>query len=210
MIALVPALLATLLAGPAVAAPWSQLPAKLEAPQLPDAELSAAQLKSIAALLRAPGALGDWDCAPEEMDALVHGSRFQSVPLASPGTFVVAQAPAGCARGGQGSNGAMWLLRLDGDSPSLLATPGDGLDGCAAVLTTDPGTGHTTLLAVATAAPTTTPTTTPPSSSAKAPAAYFASVDDAGTVGLRVGLHPVRDGVVASLLVDGGTVQTAR
>ena len=42
-----------------------------------------------------------------------------------PGHFTLAEAGVGCARGGQGANGAMWLLRWDGSKPVLV---GD-LDG---------------------------------------------------------------------------------
>jgi hypothetical protein len=35
----------------------------------------------------------------------------------------------GCARGGQGANGAMWALRFEGDRVSLLATPEQKFNG---------------------------------------------------------------------------------
>ena len=35
----------------------------------------------------------------------------------------------GCARGGQGSNGAMWLVGWNGSRPHILASPQDGFDG---------------------------------------------------------------------------------
>jgi hypothetical protein len=39
------------------------------------------------------------------------------------------EAGRGCARGGQGSNGAMWLIRFDGLKPTLLASPQEGFNG---------------------------------------------------------------------------------
>jgi hypothetical protein len=54
---------------------------------------------------------------------LINGLTFKSIPLSGEQNLVLAEAPAGCARGGQGANGAMWVVRFDGDKPALLATP---------------------------------------------------------------------------------------
>ena len=37
-----------------------------------------------------------------------------------PGHYTLAESGAGCARGGQGANGAMWLLRWDAGRPVML------------------------------------------------------------------------------------------
>ena len=50
--------------------------------------------------------------------------------------MILAEAPAGCARGGQGSNGAMWVIRFEGATPALLATPDDFSGWLFAVLPT--------------------------------------------------------------------------
>jgi hypothetical protein len=42
---------------------------------------------------------------------------------------LLAEAAGGCARAGQGSNGAMWLIRFDGETPVLIATPKGGFNG---------------------------------------------------------------------------------
>ncbi len=42
---------------------------------------------------------------------------------------LLVEAGEGCARGGQGSNGAMWLIRFDGGKPTLLASPEDDFGG---------------------------------------------------------------------------------
>jgi hypothetical protein len=51
------------------------------------------------------------------------------VQLSAPGRFFLVQAGHGCARGGQGSNGAMWLIRFDQGTPVLLAGPEQEFDG---------------------------------------------------------------------------------
>jgi hypothetical protein len=54
---------------------------------------------------------------------------FEAIPLAPDRKVLLAQAGAGCARGGQGANGAMWLIRLEGDVPFLIASPKGGFNG---------------------------------------------------------------------------------
>jgi hypothetical protein len=55
--------------------------------------------------------------------------RYQSVSLSVRKPVVLVEAGEGCARGGQGSNGAMWLIRLGGRAPVLLAGPHHGFEG---------------------------------------------------------------------------------
>jgi hypothetical protein len=55
--------------------------------------------------------------------------RYRSVPLSAPSPVILAEAGEGCARGGQGSNGALWLIRFDGSAPVLLAGPQDDFNG---------------------------------------------------------------------------------
>jgi hypothetical protein len=42
---------------------------------------------------------------------------------------ILAEAGMGCARGGQGANGAMWIVALDEPEPVLLAAPDNGFEG---------------------------------------------------------------------------------
>ena len=102
---------------------WSQVSPQDGPQQLLPASLSDAQLKSLAHLLRhqKPGEI--WECEAADLDGLIEDLTFKSIPLSGKLTLVLAEAPAGCARGGQGANGAMWVVRFDGDKPILLATP---------------------------------------------------------------------------------------
>jgi hypothetical protein len=45
------------------------------------------------------------------------------------GKVLLVEAGSGCGRGGQGSNGAMWIVRFEGARPVLLATPKQGFNG---------------------------------------------------------------------------------
>jgi hypothetical protein len=51
------------------------------------------------------------------------------VPLSPVASVVLVEAGPGCARGGQGANGSMWLVRFDGSTPKLIASPQEGFAG---------------------------------------------------------------------------------
>lgn len=102
---------------------WSTVSPQAGPQRLQPASLSDAQLKSFAHLLRQQKPEDIWECEAADMNALIKGLRFESIPIASHQNLILAEAPAGCARGGQGANGAMWVIRFDGDSPVILATP---------------------------------------------------------------------------------------
>ena len=104
---------------------WSKVSPQDGPQQLQPATLSDAQSKSFAHLLRQqkPGEI--WECEAADLDDLIKGLTFKSIPASDKRNLVLAEAPAGCARGGQGANGAMWVIRFDGDKPALLATPKD-------------------------------------------------------------------------------------
>ena len=102
---------------------WSHVSPQAGPQLLQPASLSDAQLKSFAHLLRQQKPEEIWDCEAADMDDLIKGLRFESIPISPQQSVVLAEAPAGCARGGQGANGAMWVIRFDGNTPALLATP---------------------------------------------------------------------------------------
>ena len=102
---------------------WAHVSPQAGPQRLQPASLSDAQLKSFARLLRKQKPEEIWDCEAADLNDLIKGLRFESIPIATQQNVVLAEAPAGCARGGQGANGAMWVVRFDGDSPALLATP---------------------------------------------------------------------------------------
>jgi hypothetical protein len=103
---------------------WSHVSAESGQQQLQPATLTEAQFHSFANYLRhrKPGSI--WDCEGPDLDDLIKGLTFKTIP-ASTGNLVLAEAGAGCARGGQGANGAMWIFRFDGKTPKLLGTPSE-------------------------------------------------------------------------------------
>ena len=102
---------------------WSHVSPQAGPQPLQPASLSDAQLKSFAHLLRQQKPEEIWECEAADMDDLIKGLRFYSIPITPQQNVVLAEAPAGCAHGGQGANGAMWVIRFDGNTPALLATP---------------------------------------------------------------------------------------
>ncbi|HEX7157833.1 MAG TPA: hypothetical protein VF214_02370 [Edaphobacter sp.] len=79
-----------------------------------------------------------WECTgKEEVDELLHGLKYEWVPLKTDAKTVMVTSGQGCARGGQGANGAMWLFdvsdktpvylgELGGWGPGILGTNSDG------------------------------------------------------------------------------------
>lgn len=114
---------------------WSNVSTTYSRPQTPAAALSEAQQKAVALLLRGPHAFGEWNCAPGEIDAVLKNSAFEWIALIGEqgaqetGNVLLVESPSGCARGGQGANGAMWLIRLDGPRPALIASPTQAFNG---------------------------------------------------------------------------------
>ncbi len=90
--------------------------------------LTVAERASIVTLLKS--APPPWTCEIEDGKAdWVNGLRYRSLQLSPSARTVLAEAGLGCARGGQGSNGAMWIIRLDTQSPIVLAGPQQQFDG---------------------------------------------------------------------------------
>ena len=120
--------LATASAAFAQADLWSHVSPAAGPQRLPAATVTDAQLKSVASILhhQKPGSI--WECEGADLDEMIRGVRFESIPMPGKQDVVLAEAPAGCARGGQGANGAMWVNRFEGANTTLLATP-DAFDG---------------------------------------------------------------------------------
>ena len=105
---------------------WSRVSVERGSQQTEAATLSSAQLESFARLLRKQKTDEFWECDPSEIDDLIKGLSFEAIPLSEKRDLVLVEAGSGCARGGQGANGAMWLIRFegpDGAAPTILATP---------------------------------------------------------------------------------------
>jgi hypothetical protein len=105
-----PAILALILTASSALAQatlWSHVNTDPGPRQLQPATLTGAQLKSFASFLRHQKAGSIWECEGPDLEDLIKGLTFEAIP--SPGAhLVLAEADAGCARGGQGANGAMW------------------------------------------------------------------------------------------------------
>lgn len=90
-----------------------------------EALLTVARKQSIAALLKR--GKPPWVCEPS--DDWTKDLRCRLVRLSASVRAILAEAGPGCARGGQGSNGAMWLIRFGQSTPILLAGPEQGFEG---------------------------------------------------------------------------------
>jgi hypothetical protein len=123
LLALLAFVFAALIA-PAQTGLWSHVRADSESRQLQSANLTSAQLRSFANFLRHQKPESIWECEGSDLDELIKGLTFETIP--APGNnLVLAEAGTGCARGGQGANGAMWVIRFDGNKPNLLGTPSE-------------------------------------------------------------------------------------
>jgi hypothetical protein len=89
--------------------------------------LGQSQQQSIVGLLKARVSLDGW-CAADDAEWL-NNLSYETIPLSPQVKVLLVEAGRGCARGGQGSNGAMWLIRFDGLKPTLLASPQQGFNG---------------------------------------------------------------------------------
>jgi hypothetical protein len=87
------------------------------------------QRKSIARSIVAHGKTAEqgWgqDCTVGE---LIENSTWKVIPV-SPLHKVLLVEAGPCARGAQGANGAMWIIRLDGVTPAVLASPEQQFSG---------------------------------------------------------------------------------
>jgi hypothetical protein len=77
---------------------------------------SPAELVRIKKALVARVRLDNWPCAEEGEDLQwTENLKFEELPVSVTQKIVLVEAGPGCARGGQGSNGAMWIIRFQGD-----------------------------------------------------------------------------------------------
>ena len=110
---------------------WIHVPTQLSAaPRLTAAKLSSSELKSIAGVVRRWGEAEKGGCdGKDELEELVERIKVQSIPLSPSQKVLLVEAGMGCARGGRGANGVMWVIRLDGGVAVTLAGPRDGFSG---------------------------------------------------------------------------------
>ncbi len=102
------------------------------AAQFPDFTPSPSQQKSIRTLLKSRLSMDGKDSGCEITDPtgewLKH-LEYETLPLSSRAKVLLVESGPGCFRGGQGSNGGMWLVRIDGPNPTVLASPQQGFNG---------------------------------------------------------------------------------
>lgn len=94
--------------------------------QVYPATLMQRQRESVIRLLKTR--LDVQDCLPSD-PTFFEKLQYSSVPLAAGAKVVLVEAGTGCFRGGQGSNGSMWLVRFDGLQTTLLVTPQEAFVG---------------------------------------------------------------------------------
>lgn len=90
---------------------------------------SPAQLVRIKKAVAARVELDKWPCSEEEDTDWTENLKLEELPASETEKIVLVEAGTGCARGGQGSNGAMWVIRFQGDKFSFLATPQQQFNG---------------------------------------------------------------------------------
>jgi len=108
---------------------WSGVKPWMDLSRITPATLSDSQQAAIRRLLWTNRRSIGWECGGNELTQMLKGLTFENIPLSETRRVLLVEAGAGCARGGQGSNGAMWLVRLDGNSPALMASPRNGFNG---------------------------------------------------------------------------------
>jgi hypothetical protein len=90
--------------------------------------VSKAQFEATKRALIAAGGTDAWPCdstGENWTQALI----FEDLPVSETEKTMLVEAGPGCARGGQGSNGAMWVVRFTDQKPLLLATPKQEFNG---------------------------------------------------------------------------------
>lgn len=108
---------------------WKQVSTQQPDVQLGEAQISPVRLQAIHKFMRAHSSSIGWTCEGDDLNELLKGLTFHTIPLSDQAEVLLAEAGAGCARGGQGANGAMWLIRFQGETPVLIASPKDGFNG---------------------------------------------------------------------------------
>ena len=101
---------------------WKNVSLEPSQTQIESVNLTKGQLAQLKKTLVERMKVDRW-CDETEDPDWVDGITAGRLPVSADGKSVLVEAGVGCARGGQGSNGAMWVVRFEGDKPIFLATP---------------------------------------------------------------------------------------
>lgn len=119
---------------------WHHVNAVTRTPKLKSVTLSRKQLATVKNALAARVRLDNWPCADGGEPGWIDKVIFEELPISSAEHATLVQAGMGCARGGQGANGAMWVVQFEGDNLSFLATPQQQFNGW--LYSIEPTTSH--------------------------------------------------------------------
>ena len=87
------------------------------------------QLSIIRKALAARARVDRWSCAEGDEPDWVEKVTFDDLPISPTEPAILVEAGMGCARGGQGANGAMWVVQFKGNKLTFLATPEQKFSG---------------------------------------------------------------------------------
>ena len=118
---------------------WKNVNVSYGQPQIQSVRLSQAQLVQLKKVLVERMKLDGWCDEGEESD-WVDRITLGRLPVSDDVKTLLVEAGVGCARGGQGSNGAMWIVRFEDDKPIFLATPEHRFGGW--LYSVEPSTSH--------------------------------------------------------------------
>jgi hypothetical protein len=101
---------------------WSRVDVNIQRlnPKLQPAHLTIPQRAAVTRLL-AKNASAAWQACGGDA-SWIRGSSFYRAPLGSPQLIYIVPG-TGCTRGGQGSNGGLWLVDLRSGTPRVIASP---------------------------------------------------------------------------------------
>jgi hypothetical protein len=94
---------------------------------LDDRPLPSAQVDAIRKKLKTDERLNCGDF--ESVDSVLEKLRFERISLSRNHETVLVEAGPGCLRGGQGSNGAMWIVEFNRGRVTVLASPALDFEG---------------------------------------------------------------------------------
>jgi len=120
---------------------WDGVGVDLDPIRVGDAHLTAAQQRSIEAILKRNDHV--WGCAFDDPSGeWVDGLRFQRIFLSDTNETILVEAGSGCASGGQGINHVMWIVQLADGKTTVLASPADHFSGYLFSVRPSTGSGY--------------------------------------------------------------------